>query len=87
MVRDGYAMGVAAKVVKYVLGAAEGWFGVDDPIFAKHGSEAGGENPRLSEWNQIAEKGRLPPLQGRLEAGDELTSKYTPEHVDGEKGF
>jgi hypothetical protein len=28
MVRDGYAMGVAAKVVEYVLGAAERWFGV-----------------------------------------------------------
>jgi hypothetical protein len=72
--------------VKYVLGAAEGWFGVDDPIFAKQGRRQEA-NPWLSEWNQIAGKGRLPPLQGRLEAGDELTSKCTPEHVDGEKGF
>jgi len=64
MIRDGYAMGVAAKVVEYVLGAAEGWFGVNDPIFAKQWSEPGGENLGLSEWSQIARKVQLPPLKG-----------------------
>src|SRR5215472_18320831 len=40
MVRDGYAMGVAPKIiVEHVLGAAERWFGVDNPIFAKQWSE------------------------------------------------
>jgi hypothetical protein len=71
--------------VEYVLGAAERWFGVDDPIFAKQWSEPGGENLGLSEWSQIAGKVQLPPLKGGLEAGDEVTAKYTPEHVDGKK--
>ena len=39
MVRDDYAMGVATKIVEYVLGAAERWFGVDDPMFAEKRSE------------------------------------------------
>jgi len=49
VVRDGYAMGVAAKVVQYVVGAAERWFGVGDPIFPKQRPEPGGEDLRLSE--------------------------------------
>jgi hypothetical protein len=85
MIRDGYAMGVATKIVEHVLGAAERWFGVDDPMFAKQWSEPGGENLGLSEWSQIAGKVQLPPLKGGLEAVDELTAKYTPEHVDGKK--
>jgi hypothetical protein len=78
-------MGVAAKVVEYVLGAAERWFGVDDPIFPKQWPEPGGEKFRLSEWSQIAGKVQLPTLKGRLEPSDELPAKYAPEHLDGEK--
>jgi hypothetical protein len=31
MVGNGYAMGVAAQVLEHIVGAAEGWFGVNDP--------------------------------------------------------
>ena len=78
-------MGVAAKIVEYVLGAAERWFGVDDPIFPKQWAETGGEDLRLCEWSQIARKVQLPSLKGRLEPGDELPAKYAPEHINGEK--
>ena len=33
MVGNGDAMGVARQVVEHVFGAAEGWLGVDDPVF------------------------------------------------------
>ena len=32
MVGDGNAMGVASQIVENMLGAAEGWLGVDDPV-------------------------------------------------------
>jgi hypothetical protein len=85
MVGDGYAMGVAVQILEHVLGAAEWWFGVDDPRFSKQWPAPGGKGPRLSEWSQIAGKVQLPSLKSRLETGDELPAKYAPEHVDGEK--
>ena len=37
MVGDGHAMGVAAQILEHILGAAKGWFGVDDPVFRNSG--------------------------------------------------
>jgi hypothetical protein len=78
-------MGVAAQVLEHILGAAEGWFGVDDPIFAEERSQPGSEVLGLREPSQIAGKMKLTILKGRLETGDELTAKHTPEYLDGEK--
>jgi len=43
MVGDGDAMGVTAEIVEHILGAPEGWLGVDYPVFAKQRSQPGGE--------------------------------------------
>jgi hypothetical protein len=32
VVGDGYSMGIAGQVVEDMLGAAEGWLGIDDPV-------------------------------------------------------
>jgi len=85
VVGDGYAVGVAAKVIEYILGAAERWFGVDDPIFSKQWPEPRGEDLGLSEWSQIAGKVQLPLLKSQLEPVDELSAKYAPEHIDRKK--
>jgi len=85
VVGDGYAVGVTTEVVKHILRTTEGWFGVDDPVFSKQWPAPRGEDLRLSEWRQIAGKVQLPSLKGELEPVDELSAKYTPEHVDGEK--
>ena len=79
MVGDGDTMGVAGKVAEHVLGAAERWFGVNHPLFAKQRPEPGGEELRLSERSQIARKVQLPSQKGRLESVDKLPAKYTPE--------
>jgi hypothetical protein len=42
MVGDGHAMGVAAEILEHLLGAAEGWLGVDRPVFAKPRSQTRG---------------------------------------------
>jgi len=49
MVGDGHAMSVAAQILEYILGATEGWFGVDHPVFSEQWSQPGGEDLRLSE--------------------------------------
>ena len=85
MVGDGHAMGVAAEILEHILGAAEGWFGVDDPVFAKQRSQPGGEEFGLREQRQIPGKVQLATLKGGLESGDELAAKHPPEHGNGEK--
>jgi hypothetical protein len=39
MVGDGDAVRIASEIVQNMLGTAEGWLGVDDPILAKELSE------------------------------------------------
>src|ERR1700686_3618690 len=72
MVGDGDAMGVTAEIVEHILGAAEGWLGVDHPVFAKQRSQPGGEEFGLREERQIPGKVQLASLKGQLESGDEL---------------
>jgi len=85
VVRDGYAVGITAEVVEHILRTTERWFGVDDPMFSKQWPEPRGEGLRVSEWCQIAGKVQLPSLKSQLEPVDELSAKYPPEHMDGEK--
>ena len=44
MVGDGDAVGIAAKILQDVFGSAEGWFGVDDPIFAEERTSQAAKN-------------------------------------------
>ncbi len=39
MVGDGHAMRIASEIVQNMLGTAEGWLGVDDPILMEELSE------------------------------------------------
>src|SRR5207249_9333101 len=85
MVGDGDAVGIAAKILEHVLGSTEGWFGVDDPIFAEEWTEPGGEELGMGEGCEFSGKVQLTALEGRLQAGDELAAKHTSEYLDGEK--
>jgi hypothetical protein len=85
MVGDGDAMGVTAQIVEHILGAAEGWLGVDYPGFAEQRSQPGGEGFGLREPRQIPGKVQLASLKGQLESGEELAAKHLPEHGNGEK--
>src|SRR5712664_1258069 len=35
MIRDSYAMGVAAPILEHILGATEGWFRVHHPVLSE----------------------------------------------------
>ena len=39
MVGDGDAVGIAGEIVQNMFGTAEGWLGIDDPVFAEELSE------------------------------------------------
>ena len=85
MVGDGHAMGVSAEILEHIVGAAEGWFGVDDPVFSEQRSEPGSEDLGLREQSQITGEVQLVTLKSGLESGDELAAKHASEYLDGEK--
>src|SRR5437868_15326492 len=85
MIGDGDAMGVAAEILQHVFGSAEGWFGVDDPIFAEQWTQPGSEELGMGKGCEFSGKVQLTALEGRLQAGDELATKHAPQHGDGEE--
>src|SRR6202158_278838 len=85
MVRDGDAVSVAAEILEHIVGAAEGRFAIDDPVFSEQRSQPGSKEFGLCEERQIPGKVQLAKLKGGLESGDELAAKHTAEHLDREK--
>jgi hypothetical protein len=85
VVGDGDAMGVAAQILEHILGATEGWLGVDHPMLSEKWTQPRSEDFGLSEECQIPRKAELTVLEGGLETGDELAAKNPTKHRDGEK--
>ena len=59
MVGDGDAVGIAAEILQHVLGSAEGWFGVDDPVFAEERAQPGGEELGMGESARVPRPGAV----------------------------
>ena len=85
MVGDGNAVGIAAEILQDVLGSAEGWFGVDDPIFAEERTQPSREELGMGERCEFSGQVQLTALEGRLEAGDELATEDAPQYSDGKE--
>ncbi|MFZ3264285.1 MAG: hypothetical protein WA172_09820, partial [Terriglobales bacterium] len=81
---DGDTVGVTAEIVEHILGAAEGWLGVDHPVFAKQWPQPGGEEFWMGERREFSGQVQLTAFEGRLQAGDELAAKHAPQYGDGE---
>ena len=43
VVGDGYAMGVAGEIAEHMMGTAERWLGVDDPVLTEQWTQEGAE--------------------------------------------
>src|SRR5258705_4941717 len=80
MVGDGDAVRVAAEILEHVVGTSKGWFGVDDPVFAEERTEPGSEKLGMGERCEFSSKMQLAALEGRLQAGDELATKYASQY-------
>src|SRR6185503_10796861 len=78
-------MGIAAEILQHVLGSAEGWFGVDDPMLAEERTQPGSEELGMSERCEFSGQVQLVVREGRLEAGDELATKHAPQYGKGEE--
>src|SRR4029077_15558682 len=85
MVGDGDAVGVAAEILQDVLGSAEGWFGVDDPIFAEERTQPGREEFGMGQRGESSGEVQVPGFEDRLQASDELATEHPPQHRDGKK--
>ena len=78
-------MGIAAEILQHVLGSAEGWFGVDDPIFAEERTQPGREELGMGERCEFSGQVQLATLESRSKSRDELATKDAPEYSDGKK--
>lgn len=78
MVGDGDAVSIAAEILQDVLGSAEGWFRVDDPIFAEERTQPGSEQLGMRERRKFSAQVQLAALESRLQASDELAAKHAP---------
>ena len=67
-------MSVAAEILQDVLGSAEGWFGVDDPIFAEQRTQPGSEELGMGKRCEFSGQVQLTVFEGRLQGGDELAT-------------
>src|SRR5713101_9165683 len=85
MIRDGYAMGVAAQILEHILRAAEGWFRVHHPVLSEQWPQPSGEGLGLGETGQVSMEVELAFLKGLPESSNKLAAENTTEHVDGKK--
>ena len=85
MVGDGDTVGIAAEILQDVLGSAEGWFGVDDPIFAEERTHPSSEELGMGERCEFSGQVQLAVRESGLESGDELATKHAPQYSNGKE--
>ena len=85
MIGDGYAMGVAAQILKNMLGATERWFRVDHPVLSEQCPQPSGEGLELGETGQVSMEVELAFLKGLPESSNKLATENATEHVNGKK--
>jgi hypothetical protein len=60
MVGNGHPMGVAGEIAQHMMGTAEGWFGIDDPVLPEQGAQEGAEGLLIFEGLERSRKNKLP---------------------------
>ena len=66
MVGDGHAMGVAGEIAEHMMGTAEGWLGVDDPVLTEQGAQEGAERLLVGQGLKRSGEGELVLLESSL---------------------
>src|ERR1700688_880765 len=75
-------MGVATQIVENLLGATEGWFGVNHPFSLAKRRQVRGQRFRVTERLQRRKKLELAGVKSGLQVFEEQTSEQTREHPD-----
>ena len=68
MIGNGPAMGIATEILEHIFGAAEGRFGVNDPVLSEQWSQPGSEDLGLREQSQVPGKMKLAMLKSNAES-------------------
>jgi len=84
MVRDGNTMSITAEIAEDLFRAAEGGFGINNPILTKQCSEERREVFRLRQMVERSGAGQPFLVMSAAESGDELSTKHFGESFDGE---
>ena len=84
-VTDRHPVGVPGQVLEHLLGPAEGWLGVDDPLGAGGGGERPPELGRVGQGGELAVEREPPPVEGGPEQGQELAPEEAAEDADREE--
>ena len=66
VVGDGDAMGVTGEIAEDMMGTAEGWLGIDDPVLAKERSQEGAEGFVIFERLESAGESELTLAESSL---------------------
>ena len=85
VVGDGHAMGVAGEIAQHMMGSAEGWLGIDDPVLTEQGAQEGAEGFLVLKRLESSGESELAHLKSSFQAGDELPAEDATEYVDGQK--
>src|SRR5512140_1284306 len=80
MIGDRDTVRVAAEVAESMLGAAEGTFGIDDPVLAEQLPEPGAERFGISEELELPMETEPPSGEGDFQAGEKLAAKHAAEY-------
>jgi hypothetical protein len=85
VITDGDSMGIPAEVLKGPLGAIEGGFAIDDPLFMVERSSEGFEGCRIFEIAEAAGEDQVPSFEAILEEVKELAFEQCRHNPHGEE--
>src|SRR5215475_8381038 len=85
VIGNGHAMGVAGQVTDDMLGSAERWFGIDDPVVAKQGAQKRAEGCLELERLESSCEGELVLLKSSFQTCHKLTAKHFGQNSHGQE--
>ena len=85
VVRDGHTVGVAAQIVEYVSGIAEGRLRVDDPLGLCGRCEKGVERLNVGERFKLAVEMECAGVKGMAQLCEKQTPEQPREHPHGQE--
>ena len=83
VITDRDPMGISAEVLKDPVGAIEGWFAIDDPLFMVEMPQEGLEVSGILEMAEMGGKDQIPSLEAIFEEVEELASEQCRQDPHG----
>jgi len=85
VITDRDPVGISAEVLKDPVGAIEGWFAIDDPLFMVELPPEGLEVSGILEMSEIGGKDQIPSLEAFFEEAEELAFEQCRQDPHGKE--